>query len=207
MEVAQPVVLGCRRVVDRRVVADQHELGALQPEHPVGLGPTTVVADRHAHDAAERAPHLEAFWPDLEVALLEMLERAPRLVLVVTGQMHLPVAADLTPVAAHEDLRVVAVPLGRLLREAEAEPDAEARRFVEQRLRVDRRHLGLEPRVDARPRPRRTIVGRTSSARARGRRRARRRDRARRATAPACARRRRRASGRAAPVPSARLRR
>ena len=126
----------------------QHELRALQPEHPVGLGPAAVVADHHADDAAERPPHLEALGTDLEVALLEVLEGAPRLVLVVPGQVHLAVATDLVAVAADEDLGVVAVTVRRLLGEAEAEADAEASGFVEEGLGLDRRHLGLEPHVE-----------------------------------------------------------
>ena len=63
--------------IDRgRVVADQHHLNTLQAHHAISLRPPPVVADRHAEDTAERAPDVEAEIARLEVALLQMLERA-----------------------------------------------------------------------------------------------------------------------------------
>ena len=140
--------LGIRRVVDRRVVAAQDQLDALQPHHPVRLRPPPVVADHHADEAAERPPHAEALRPGLEVVALGVLERPVRLVLLVPRQVDLAVAGDDRAVALDEDLGVVAVAhavgigLGQL-GVAEAEADAEAARLVEQRLRLGPRHRGL----------------------------------------------------------------
>ena len=50
-------------------------------------------------------------------------------------------------VALDEDLRVVVLVVGEL-RVAERKADAEALRFVEERLRRGRRHLAFEERVD-----------------------------------------------------------
>src|ERR1043165_1927070 len=46
---------GPLRIHRRRVVAEHNHLDALQAHHPIGLGPTPVVADAHAHDAAHGA--------------------------------------------------------------------------------------------------------------------------------------------------------
>ena len=98
VEVAEPVVLGRRRVVDRRVVPDADQLDALEAEHPVRLGPAAVVADQHPDPAAEGVERREPEVAPLEVALLQVLERPPRLVLAVPGQVDLAVAADLVAV-------------------------------------------------------------------------------------------------------------
>ena len=102
------VVVGRRRVVQRRVVAEHHHLDALQAHDAVGLRPAPVVADAHAHDAAEGAADREAEIADLEIALLQMLERALRLVLGVAGQMDLAVLADDAAVALDQDRGVEA---------------------------------------------------------------------------------------------------
>ena len=44
VEAGQAILARVGRVVDRRVVADEDQLDALQAEHPVGLGPAAVVA-------------------------------------------------------------------------------------------------------------------------------------------------------------------
>src|SRR5258708_20091232 len=81
--------------IDRgRVVADQHHLDALQAHDAIGLRPPPVVADRHAKDTAKRAPDVETEITRLEVALLQMLERAFCIELRMTGQMNLAVFSD-----------------------------------------------------------------------------------------------------------------
>ena len=145
------VVLGRGRIVHRRVVAQHDHLDALQPHHAIGLGPAAVVADRHADDAAERAEHREAQVADFEIALLEILERTPRLVLGVAGQVNLAVLAEDAAVLVDENRRVVAMRrsvFDRELRVAQVEADAELARAVEQRLRRRIGHLAFEVRVE-----------------------------------------------------------
>ena len=144
-------MLGRRRVVGRRVVAEEHELDALQAHHPIGLGPAPVVADAHPDQPAEQPPDAEAEVADVEVALLEMLERSGRLVLGVAGQMDLAILPDDAADGVHEDRRVVAAGDAGLLgdlRVAHTEREAQAARLLEQGLGLRPRHLGLEERVD-----------------------------------------------------------
>ena len=153
MEGAEEVVLGRGRVVHRRVVAEQDHLHALEPHHAVGLGPAPVIADAHAEQPAEGAPDRPAEVAHVEVALLEVLEGAPRLVLRVAGQMDLPVLADEAARLVDQD-RGVEAPGPAAVRDelgvAQAEADAEAPRLVEERSRLRPRHLPLEERVDLR---------------------------------------------------------
>src|SRR4029450_92986 len=95
-----------RGVVARRVLADAHQLDALQTEHAVRLRPAPVVADEHADGAAERRVHGKAEVAGLEVALLEVLEPPPRLVLTMAGEVDLAVPAYLGAVGTHEHRRV-----------------------------------------------------------------------------------------------------
>src|SRR5204863_1920321 len=67
---------------------------ALQAHHAIGLRPAPVVANRHAEDAAERTPDVEAEIARLEVALLQMLECAFRVELRMTRQMNLAIFPD-----------------------------------------------------------------------------------------------------------------
>ena len=61
---------------------------------------------------AEGAVHPERFRSGLEVLALEVLERAPTLGFLVTGQVHLAVARHHLAVALDDDGRVVAVAVG-----------------------------------------------------------------------------------------------
>ena len=134
-------------------VAEEDHLHALKPHHAVRLGPPAVVADTHADEPAEDPPHAEAQVANLEVALLEVLEGAPRLVRGVTGHMDLSIRADETAGLIDEDRRVVSVRGAGLVGELsvpEAEAKPQAPRLVEQRLRLRPRHLALEERVDLR---------------------------------------------------------
>ena len=54
---------------DRRVVAAEHHLHALQAHDPPCFRPSPVVADAHADDAIEGTEHPEAIIADFEVAL------------------------------------------------------------------------------------------------------------------------------------------
>ena len=93
----------------------------------------------------------EAVVADIEIALLEMLEAAPRFVCVVARQMNFPVLADDLPRFFHEDCGIVAFRHAfflHSLRIAETEAQIEALRLVEQRLRGGAGHLGLEEEVD-----------------------------------------------------------
>ncbi len=97
------VVVGRGRVVQRRVVAQHHHLDVLQTHHAISLGPAAVVADAHAHVAAERLEHREAEIADLEVALLEVLERPLGLVLGMARQVDLAVLAGDAAVTLDDD--------------------------------------------------------------------------------------------------------
>ena len=82
-----------------------------RPEHPVGLGPAAVVADELADDPAEGALGHEALGAGVEVALLEVLELAPRLEVGVPRQVDLAVAVDDLALLVDQDHRVVAAGL------------------------------------------------------------------------------------------------
>ena len=146
VELGQAVDVAMAGVIVGRVVAEHDHLDALQPHDAIGLGPAPVVADAHAHDAAEAAPDAEAQIAWLEIALLQMLMSAVRLRLGMAGQMDLAVFADDVAVAVDED-RCVEAALAAVfidkLGVAEIETDAELLRFVEQRLRFRARHFLL----------------------------------------------------------------
>src|ERR1041385_438004 len=93
--VKHPQMLGLAvmDVLDWRVVAERDDLDALQSHDAVGFGPAPVVADAHAHDRVLHAPDAEALIPDVEIALLQMLERRLRQMLGRAGQVNLAVAA------------------------------------------------------------------------------------------------------------------
>lgn len=128
----------------RRVVAQHGELGALQAHHAEGLGPAPVVADAHADPRAERLPDLEALIANLEVLLLQVLERRLGLVVRMAGQMDLAVAADDVRLVVHQYGGVEAPAVLRELSVAQIEADAQLAREVEERLRLGARHGGLE---------------------------------------------------------------
>ena len=73
-----------------------------------------------------------------------MLERRLRLVVRMARQMHFAVLADDAPVRRDEDGAVVAVIVGRKLRIADVEADAELARLLKKRLRLGSWHLALE---------------------------------------------------------------
>ena len=102
--------------------------------------------------SAEGAPHGESEVADLEVALLEMLERRFGKVVRVSGEMDLPVfRKDLT--AVHQDRGVEATDAVRLPDEfgvAEVEADAEPPGGVKEGPGFRPGHGGLE--VDVRSR-------------------------------------------------------
>ena len=102
-----------------------------------------------------------------EVAALEMLKRAPRLVVFVPGNVDLAVLANNGAVTFDKHRRVEAVlqPIGTWFGEfgiTERKPDAQALRFIEQRLCrrtwhrclvvvvVSRQILGVPPRKERR---------------------------------------------------------
>jgi hypothetical protein len=90
---------------------------------------------------------------DLEVALLEVLERDALAVVGVARQVHLAVLAEGLAVRPDQDRGVVAVRCPGLTRElgvAEVEADAEVPGEIEQRRGRGVRHLALEPGVDRR---------------------------------------------------------
>src|SRR5215468_10010523 len=88
--------------------APEHDLHALQPHHPVRLGPAPVVADAQTHEAAEGRPDFPAEVAHFEVTLFQMLKGTPRLVLGMTGEMDLAVFADEAAGLVHQDRGVEA---------------------------------------------------------------------------------------------------
>ena len=97
-----------------------------------------------------RAPDRKAEIARLEIALLEMLERARRIVVGVAGQMHLAVLADDPAVAVGQDRGVEALAVRGELGIAERDGDLVFRRPFEQRPRRRVGHLALEPGIDLR---------------------------------------------------------
>ncbi len=97
VECLKGVLLRIGGVVERGVVADQDQLGALQAHHPIGLGPAAVVADRHSHHAIKGSPDRE-LGARLEEVALGVLERPPGLVVLVPGDVDLSVSPDDGPV-------------------------------------------------------------------------------------------------------------
>ncbi len=122
------------RQPQRRVVAEDDEIGALQSQDPVDLGPPTVVAQAHADPQPVDLEHAETKVADLEVVLLQVLGRRLPHRRGVTGQMDLAVLADDLPRAVHQDRGVVAVPVGRQLGVTKVETDPQRAGAVEQRL-------------------------------------------------------------------------
>src|SRR5882672_11887014 len=107
--------------IDRgRVVADQHHLDTLQTHDAIGLRPAAVIADRHAKDAAKRAPDLEAEIAGLEIALLQMLKGAFRIELRMARQVNLAVFTDNPSGFIGEDGGVEMMPIRRQFSIAEA---------------------------------------------------------------------------------------
>ena len=91
--------------------------------------------------------------PGVEVGPLQVLERPPRLVVLVAGQVDLAVAGDLAAVRRRPGSACCSggsPPVGRRwqLGEAQREADAQVAGLVEQRLGVGPGHLGLEEGVD-----------------------------------------------------------
>ena len=139
------VVMFRRGVVHRRVVAEQDHLGPLQAHHTIGFRPAAVIAQGHAHHAAKAPPDAE-FAARLEVALLQMLEGAPRLMLIMSGQMDLAVLPDYGAVLPHQDRGIetaLDAALDHQLGIAQVEPDAQLARRVEQHLSLRTRHLAF----------------------------------------------------------------
>ena len=150
VELAQAVVIGCGRMVHRRVVAAENHVDRLQAEHPVGLGPAPVVADQHAGDAAPGAPGAKAQVANLEATFLQVLEWCAWVVVGVAGQVDLAVFADQRTIAIDQDRAVEAARAPATAIEfaiTQVKADTQAASFVEQGQCFGPRHLGLEPRI------------------------------------------------------------
>ena len=153
VEHAQVFGLVGERVLGRGVVAEEDHLDALQPHDAVGLGPAAVVADAHAEDAAQGAPHRKAQIADLEIAFFQVLEFPRGVVFGVPGKVHLAVLADDRPRLVDQDRGVVAAHPARLFGQlgiAEAEPQPHGAGRIEQGLGFRARHFPFEPGIDLR---------------------------------------------------------
>src|SRR5881396_1819075 len=102
-------------VLDRRVVAERHDLDPLQPHDAPGFRPTPVIADAHPDNRIISAPHPEALVADIEIALFEMLEGSIRQMLGMAGKVDLAVAPDDPAIALDQDRGVVVPDLAPLL--------------------------------------------------------------------------------------------
>ena len=131
-----------------RVVTDQNHLDALQPHHAIGLRPAPVVADRHAENAAEHTPDIEAEIAGLEVTLLQMLEGAFGIELRMTRQMNLAVLSDNLTGFIGEDAGVEMVPVRRQFGIAKVHGDLVVRGALKKRLGRHIWHLAFEPGID-----------------------------------------------------------
>src|SRR5690606_9962829 len=153
VERLQVIVLWHRRIMQRRVIAEHHQLDALQAEDAIGLRPAPIVAQRHAGNSPKGTPDAEAQVARLEIALLQVLESPPWLVLMVSRQMNLAVLADDLARLIDDDRGVEparALAVLDQLRVAEVEADAELDGSLEQRSRLRSRHLALEVGIDLR---------------------------------------------------------
>ena len=130
---------------ERRVVADQHDLGAQQAEAAVGLGEAPVLADRDADLGPRGVEDLVAAIARLEeVGLVDL--RVP-VRLLRARQMDLPERPrELAGLVGQE--RGVEVAALVLLAEAHVAGDARLPRPLEQRGQRLGRHLGLEELVE-----------------------------------------------------------
>src|SRR5690349_20219040 len=130
---------------DRRVVADQDDLGALQRQRAVALGIPPVLADGHAHLRARAVPDAIARVAVGEVVgLVDLGEAVGGL---RAGQVDLAERAAQPPVAVGEQ-RGVPVLAVRLLAEADVHGDPLLGGPPQQRLERLGRHLRLEELVE-----------------------------------------------------------
>ena len=135
VECLQRVLRGIGRVVERGVVADEHQFRAAQPHDPISLRPAAIVADGHAYDAAERTPDLKTFSALLEISPFKVLEPSVRFVVFVARYVHLAELAYKGAVSFGEDGRVEAVSVGCQFGIAEVDADAELGCFCEKLFR------------------------------------------------------------------------
>src|SRR3989441_1819280 len=126
---------------DRRVVADEDDLGALQRQRAVALGIAAVLADRDADLRARAVPDAVAGVAVGEVVgLVDLGEAVGRL---RAGQVNLAEGAEQAPVTPREQRRIE-VRAVRLLAKADVHGDPRLRGAPEQRLQRLGRLLGLE---------------------------------------------------------------
>src|SRR2546425_7007574 len=126
---------------DRRVVADEDDLGALQRQRAVALGIAAVLADRDADLRARAVPDAVAGVAVGEVVgLVDLGEAVGRL---RAGQVNLAEGAEQAPVTPREQRRIE-VRAVRLLAKADVHGDPRLRGAPEQRLQRLGPHLGPE---------------------------------------------------------------
>src|SRR3989441_1857197 len=130
---------------DRRVVADEDDLGALQRQRAVALGIAAILADRDADPRARAGPDAVAGVAVGEVVgLVHLGEAVGRL---RAGQVDLAEGAEQAPVTPGEQRRVE-IRAVRLLAKADVHGDPRLRGALQQRLQRLGRHLGLEELVE-----------------------------------------------------------
>src|SRR2546425_10822510 len=126
---------------DRRVVADEDDLGALQRQRAVALGIAAILADRDADPRARAVPDAVAGVAVGEVVgLVHLGEAVGRL---RAGQVDLAEGAEQAPVTPGEQRRVE-IRAVRLLAKADVHGDPRLRGAPQQRLQRLGPHLGPE---------------------------------------------------------------
>src|SRR6202046_2878541 len=137
VELSQAVDILVPCVVIRRVVSEHHQFDALKAHNAVGFRPSAVVADAHAHHAAESAPNAEPEVSWLEIAFLQMLVGAPVLGLGMARKVHFTIFPDDGARAVDEDRSVETTLAPRLQSElciAEIKANPKLLRLLEQRM-------------------------------------------------------------------------
>src|SRR5690606_16149136 len=124
---------------------------ALERHYAIGLRPATVVADGHADLAAKRVPDIETEIADLEIFLLQMLDRKLCTVVGMARQVDHGGFADAPARLVDQDgaVEIMLFPFRQVeFRIAEIETDTDFARQIEQRPGFRSRHFPLEETVD-----------------------------------------------------------
>src|SRR5438067_236259 len=130
---------------DRRVVADQDDLGALQRERAIALRVATILTNRDADARAGAVPHPVAGVAVGEVAGVVHLREAVGCLRARQSDFAKRPAEPSVTIGEERGVEVLAI---GLLAESDVHGDPRLRRAPQQRLQSLRRHVGLEELVE-----------------------------------------------------------